>query len=249
MRIDALKIFKITDRALSPDEEYFGVTKVEPILGALLSSTAYFSKVLPYYNQSGKLLTPAELGCALSHISIYNTIKDIGEGAIIFEADIEPSAAQLRGAIGFCSKTDADFLHMGWHPDVENNVYFKGSKTRENNLYVIEPQHNFYGAFAYFVSVRMAKELIKYHSNSIKLADSWATFFLQSDVLPLFYPIFTHPPSRNEMHQERIQLSYQVYSLSAGSLMFYIKKLFFQKLALLKFWKKSIKPFHNKDNK
>ncbi|WP_371192494.1 glycosyltransferase family 25 protein [Glaciecola sp. SC05] len=215
---------------------------MKPIIGADLPTSDYFKKVVPFYNSTGKLLTPAELGCALSHISIYKKVIDNNCGAIIFESDIVPTKKQLESASALCMNTTADFIHLGWHPDVDHGRYFKGSKSINAEMYKVDTSQGFYGAFAYFISEKMASELLDYHKISIKLADSWARFFLTSDIVPYFYPIFMHPPTRNEMHEERLALSQNVHSLSAKNIKVMVKKLLIQKLAILKFWNKSIVP-------
>lgn len=236
-----MKFYKITDEHLSQLEIDFNFVAVNPIFGSKFSSVVYFNHILPAYNSSGKLLSPSELGCALSHISIYKKIIEADQPAIIFESDIIPSDKALKRAIKLCENSNVEFIHLGRHPSTAYGTFFKGTKAETLNLFIVDPARDFYGAFAYYITTKTAKELLKYHAESIKLADSWASFFLTSTITPYHLPLFNHPPTRNEMHEERLSVSGTVYSLSPTSLAFFMRKFFAQKLSFFKFWNKSIK--------
>jgi glycosyl transferase family 25 len=233
-------IYKLTDRPLSDIELQFDVKAVDPIMGNKLSAKMYFDCILPEYNKSGKLLSPPELGCALSHIKIYESIVSSNTPAIILETDIEPKRNQLSEAISLCSASNEDFIHLGWHPSTEYGVFIKGKK--KGKLYLIDPNNNFYGTFAYYVSVDAASQLLQFQSNSIKLADSWAQFFMQSNIEPYFKPIFVHPPVRSDLSVQKMSVSRHIYNIQLQSIQFYLKKLLVQKLSKFKFWNKEIKP-------
>lgn len=237
-----MNFYKISSEKPTDIEAGFDIEFVEPIIGAKLSTTEYFSKVLPFYNETGKLLSPSELGCALSHISIYKQIIARKEGGIIFEADIIPTKEELEIAKNLCLSTTADFIHLGWHPDIRYGRFFKGKKSSKLNMYKVETSKEFYGAFSYYISEKMALALIEYHKESIKLADSWSRFFMCFKITPYFQPIFMHPPARSEMHKERMAVSQNVHKLSRKNIFFLIIKLIRQKISPLKFWNKPIVP-------
>ncbi len=105
--------YKITDFQPTQVENDFKVVFIHPTFGAKFSSLEYFNHILPTYNKTGKLLSPSELCCALSHIRIYHKIIQENEPAIILESDIEPSAASLTKALTLCALTNIDFIHLG----------------------------------------------------------------------------------------------------------------------------------------
>ncbi len=83
-----MDIYKITSHPLTLVEQDFNVQRIEPILGSKLTAELYFESIIHRYNKTGKILSPAELGCSLSHLSIYQKILKNDKPAIILESDI-----------------------------------------------------------------------------------------------------------------------------------------------------------------
>ncbi|EDM72747.1 hypothetical protein RAZWK3B_00965 [Roseobacter sp. AzwK-3b] len=199
----SIDIYKITSDALSEVETEFGLHRIQPIEGAKLDANSYFGKILDNYRDTGELLSPSELGCTLSHISVYQRVVEANRCAIILEADISPHGMHLEDAIAFCSGTDLDFVHLGWHPQISYNVYFVGRFDTRKQAFRIEPSRNFYGAFAYYVSPTVAFELLDFHQATLRKADYWSEFFETSKTKPYFRPFFEHPLERGELDRQR----------------------------------------------
>lgn len=198
-----IDIYKITSDPLSDVEAKLGCQQITPIAGPKLPANSYFEKILGNFRETGELLSPSELGCALSHIFVYQRVIETGRAAIILESDITPSANQLSSAMAFCSETKLDFVHLGWHPQVSYGVYFIGLFDKKNQAYRIEPSQNFYGAFAYYFTPVAAAELLDFHEATLRKADYWSAFFEEADTPPYFRPFFEHPVERGELDRQR----------------------------------------------
>lgn len=236
-----MDIYKITSDPLTLVEQDFKVQKMEPILGSKLTAEFYFESIIHRYNKNGKILSPAELGCSLSHLSIYQNILKKDKPAIILESDILTSKKQLETAIRLCSNRCVDFVHLGLHPFYRRGVYFRGKFKKDLGLYIVDPYNDFNGTFAYYITPKCAKKLIEFHKKTIMPADFWSVFFQKNNLNPYFFPVFEHPEERGDIHSQRSIVSTKVFSLTFENARFYFKKIFLRKMKIFRFNKK-IKP-------
>ena len=107
-------IYKIGAAPLSEVETDMSVQPVSPVMGATLTAREYFDHVAANYRDNGELLAPGEIGCTLSHVSIYRKIVARGQAGLILEEDITPTRGQLAAALAFAAQTDLPFVHLGW---------------------------------------------------------------------------------------------------------------------------------------
>jgi hypothetical protein len=196
-------IYKIGTRPLSAVEQEFPVHPVAPVIGAEMGTLAYFDHILANFRDTGELLAPAEVGCALSHLSVYAEIKRRGRPGIILEEDMSPGRDQLAAALDFAARTDLPFVHLGWHPQAEQGVYFLGRHDPQAGAIRVEPARSFFGAFAYLVSPTAAGELLEFQTTALRKADYWSLFFDSASFAPYFRPFFAHPEARGNLDSQR----------------------------------------------
>ncbi|ART80940.1 glycosyltransferase family 25 protein [Oceanisphaera avium] len=101
------KIYVVSESADNPrlDQLYqqFPLNKnnftVTPaVMGGTLLAAEYYNYVCKNYNQTQRILSPAEVGCALSHFNIYQSIIADQAAAIVFEDDIMGNDIALEQA-------------------------------------------------------------------------------------------------------------------------------------------------------
>lgn len=211
-----MDFYKISDAKLSDFEFLTGFERISPIIGATLPAKDYFEKILPLYNFSGKLLSPGEIGCTLTHIEIYKKIIDKNKPAMIFENDIEVTKELLDQAIEVCDTLD--FVHLGWHPDVYANTFFYGVKSNKR-LFLINHLVNFHGTYSYFITPKIAKALLAFHEKAINKADNWGDFFSQNKEFKAYFSgIFSHPKrngdENSEIFSSRAKINQKIYYFS-----------------------------------
>jgi glycosyl transferase family 25 len=212
------------------------IIKVMPVNGPKLYAKDFFEKSVEWYNKSGKLISPSEAGCTLSHLSIYEKIVSSQRPALILETDITATEEQMQKVKEITQNLEVDFIHLGWHPSIFSGTYFKGKFDSKLGLYQVNPYSNFHGTYAYYITPRCAKELLAFHKTAFRKADSWAIYFAETTIIPYFYPIFTHPPARrgidndmdNDMDNERLKVNRRVYSIDQANIIFFIKKAYNQ---------------------
>ncbi|WP_347016975.1 glycosyltransferase family 25 protein [Acinetobacter seifertii] len=168
-------------------QNFFKTSKVDytkvGVKGGELSAKEYFEKGV---KGRSKPLTPAELGCTLSHLSaLENFLETNEELALIFEDD-----AILSNELNF-KDLEKELKNF----NLPKNILFSlgGIQMKEslkvrgilknNKLFnkdVLEVHPHFYNrvnyAVAYVVDREMAKNLIAYH-HLIRKADDWSYLF------------------------------------------------------------------------
>lgn len=199
----AVDIYKIGARPLSEHERQAGVRPVAPVIGADIPTLAYFTHILGNFRDTGELLAPAEVGCALSHMSIYEEILRRDRGGIILEEDITPRRDQLDAAQVFAARTRLPFVHLGWHPQARRGVHFLGRHDARAGAIRVDPARHFFGAFAYYLSPDGARELLAFQTATLRKADYWSLFFDTASFAPYFRPFFTHPEGRGTLDGQR----------------------------------------------
>ena len=118
-------------------------------------------------NHHGRELTKGEIGCALSHLSIYkHMIVNEIQSAIIFEDDIylDDDFQIVMNSIDKSPK-NFDIILLGYHSDIDVNTE---KKTRSSYWHQtkITPKYKCvrlvqlaYGTYGYLISLRGAKKL------------------------------------------------------------------------------------------
>ena len=199
MRID---VYKITDEALNTYETDVGTTKVPPIWGNALTAEDYSRLIHPRYERLGDVLTPAEVGCTLSHLHAYRLIAARGKPSLILEEDIELNKISLEAVTSYVNFWPVDFLQAGAH-GWSGGIRRDYGRPVALGLFVGYPRIGMRGTFAYFIRPRVAEQLLKFHDEELRRADQWDEFFHARDVVPYFAPIFLHPPERGNLDVQR----------------------------------------------
>ena len=113
-------------------------------------------------------LTINEIGCALSHLSIYNKMIDENiENALIFEDDILIEQAALVSLMDSLYKLPNDWElvllgnHQGIAKDYETQSSIWSKKKISNTHKLLRPIKLAYGAHGYLINLRGAKKLAK----------------------------------------------------------------------------------------
>ncbi|MFW1858325.1 glycosyltransferase family 25 protein [Acinetobacter defluvii] len=182
------------------------------IKGGDLTAKQYFDLGV---NGRSKPLTPAELGCTLSHLSaLENFLETDDEYALIFEDDaIIPFSLSLEILEEEIKKLHLPqniLLSLGGIQMKESRKVrgiLKTQKILDKTILEVHP--HFYNrvnyAVAYVVDREMAKNLLSYH-NDIRKADDWSYLFDfndQSHVLMTY--LVDHPVI--EIGEKNTQLS------------------------------------------
>lgn len=170
------------------------------IIGANLSTSEYFKLAI---SGRERALSPAELGCTLSHMSaVRDFLNSEEQYACIFEDDAHSvehiNLDELESEIQALNLKSGFFLSMGGI-QLSLNRQIRGTflpnKLLSKKVLAIHPYY--YGklsyAYAYVIDRTMAKYLVEYHQQP-QLYDNWDNFS-QHGLQPHFYAsfLFDHP--------------------------------------------------------
>lgn len=148
-------------------------------------------------------LTVGEVGCALSHSSIYDGIPDHCDYVLILEDDVIPLRDNdLR--FGFGGEIERGELMLLGVSSKREWLAAKRSKEEIRKLGVDWVQLDIFsifflrGTFSYLLSRDTAKDILAVQRNELQVADAWWHFFKKGAIKKVFYSeFFKHPEVTN----------------------------------------------------
>ncbi|MBE2986887.1 glycosyltransferase family 25 protein [Campylobacter sp. RM12920] len=173
--------------------------------GREMSAKEYFAYADTSLKAYGKLLSPAEIGCALSHAKAYEAfLATDAKLALIFEDDVMGDDSKIQKAFEYAKLLPPNgILICGGTDGLEGRFSAFGkcikrgeiSDAKDDTLFEVSP--NSYGviyrATAYILTRKAAKALLETHKKAVCVADLWG-YLLKSNKLKMYYAdIFAHP--------------------------------------------------------
>lgn len=210
---------------------------VNAIDGRNITSTEYFKLVRPNLYENNRLLSPAEVGCALTHMQVYEKIIQENTPAIILEDDVIGDDEALEKAIAIAKKTKPDeVIFLGGYDHIKEakNVYLKANPEQNgtNPVYDVDKLSYIYlgSACCYAMGANAARVIFNSQKQVLKLADSWYKNTLNSNVQFKFTQLLRHPALYNAflnnsaIEIQRKSLTYKkTYKLFAESVLLNFK--------------------------
>ncbi len=191
MQNDRLAILKITDEALTPDEQDVGVQRFDPVIGVNLPAGRYYELAKPHFDRTDEWLAPSEVGTTLAHMSVWRHVVETGRGAVILEADVRVEREMLETLQRAALAHDAPFILLGYY-EVAANRGIRRVRPHPSGLLLRDAKQRLEGAFAYYASPETAAALLAFHEREFRLADAWSEFFAEQGVEPLYLPLVSH---------------------------------------------------------
>ncbi|WP_445116476.1 glycosyltransferase family 25 protein [Acinetobacter sp. WZC-1] len=216
------------------------------IKGIELSTRDYFELAVGNHITP---LTPAELGCTLSHLqALKDFINSDAEYAYVFEDDVT-----FKKDIDF--DTDLSFLNEGFILSLGGINLFLCRKARGSLLsqtYADQPilkLHPYFSdkafyAMGYIMDKRAAQAYIKYHQ-TIQLADDWQGFLAENPGIHFYFTDLLNHPELNFINNTQSSIENERLSIlkpsSLPSSFFALLTIYFKQKK--KLYKKRIKRF------
>lgn len=206
---------------------------INAVDGRTLTTTEYFKLVTPNLYENNRLLSPAEVGCALSHMHVYEKIIQENKPAIVLEDDVIGNDESLEKAISIAKKTKPDdVIFFGGYDHIQEakDIYLKASpeQTSTHTIYEIDEQSYIYlgSTCCYAIGANAARVTLNAQKKALKLADNWYKHALNSNMQFKFTQLLRHPPFYNaslnnsEIEKQRKSLSYKkTYKLFVDSIL------------------------------
>ncbi|MDO5046108.1 glycosyltransferase family 25 protein [Campylobacter sp.] len=192
LKSDEARRHKLKERFNSYDK----FELIDAIDGRVMSAKEYFGYALASFKAYQRLLSPAEIGCALSHMKAYEEfLKSDAKTALILEDDVIGDDEGIKKAFELAEKMSENSILMCGCQNVSTARFsIFGKKLAENFYLVSKHSHvSVYGTVAYAVNKNSAKALLDTQKEAICTADFWSYLLKKSDTKMYFSDIFKHP--------------------------------------------------------
>ena len=183
---------------------------VEAEGGRAMSAKEYYGYALPGLEAYGRLLSPSEVGCSLSHVRAYEEfLKSDAKFALILEDDVIGDESGIKKAFETAVRMDAgSALVCGAQDGLEGRFSAFGKKLDEDFWLVSKRSYGtIYRAAAYVLDRRAAEKILQTHKKALCVADFWQILLLKNGLKMYFSDIFAHPLdlSGSNIQAERVQ--------------------------------------------
>jgi glycosyl transferase family 25 len=178
----------------------YRVVVVEGIRGAELTAQDFFRLTNPFRARTGKLMTPGELGCLMSHEKALRLAASVGQGRhLILEDDFIASDTALNWIAQVQDQvTQGTLLHLGGQEHMGRFYrYVRGepitSLPEVANVYT-EDLRYLMCTVAYMVDSRTATALAELMAREPYLADDFGHVFRQGAIKRIWFRwVVSHP--------------------------------------------------------
>lgn len=183
---------------------------VEATDGRAMSAKEYYGYALASLEAYGRLLSPSEIGCSLSHVRAYEEfLKSDAKFALILEDDVIGDENGVKKAFETAAKMDeGSVLICGAQDGLEGRFSAFGKKLEDDFWLVSKRSYGtIYRAAAYVLDRRAAETVLQTHKKALCVADFWRILLLQNGLKMYFSDIFAHPTDLvdSNIQAERVQ--------------------------------------------
>lgn len=173
------------------------------------SLNEYYKIALKSFMSYKRLLSPAEIGCALSHKKAYAEFLKSGDDfGLIFEDDVIGDDFGIKKASDYAKLIPKDaILILGGQDGLDGRFSAFGKRIKDE-LFLVS-KHSFgsiYRAACYIVTKQSASALLKTQENAPCTADLWSYLLSKDNLKMYFADIFAHPTdlSTSNLEGERL---------------------------------------------
>lgn len=180
---------------------------IEAVDGRKINSEEYFHTMLSHYQRRERLISPTELGCALSHISaLRQFLASPKRFALILEDDISGNDEAIRKILQITPNLDDDSIFIcGGQEGLPSRNYLIGDRTPISHLYKLSKfSYEFImRTCCYTVTRQTAKLILSKQESNISIADDWK-FLLHGEKVNVYLAnLLQHPTDLSDSKIER----------------------------------------------
>lgn len=186
---------------------YPKIIKVSAVDGRKITAKSYYNSIINTYHTTNKLLSPAELGCTLSHIkALKEFLESDNEYALILEDDIIGNDKSIEDIFSLTETIPPNSLLLcGGQEGLSARRYQYGRNTKINGLKEVSTFSycHVYRTCCYLVTKESAKAILDYQERNLTLADKWDVFFKGTDIKIYYKNSLSHPKDLANSHIEQ----------------------------------------------
>lgn len=186
---------------------------INAIEGKKLSCEEYFNLIKCFYSKTFLLMTPGEVGCALSHMKAYeHIIYSDEEYALILEDDVigeDEDIEKVQNLLSELMKYYGDnFVWIVGGMEGLSKKYLYVKKTTVPDVYVVHrlSRRHISRTVCYVITKTAAKQILESQRKCLAVADCW-DLILPRNIVILYSNILKHPiEQESSIHLERVQV-------------------------------------------
>lgn len=192
LKSDESRRQKLKERFKSYDK----FTLIEAVDGRIMNAMEYFRYAVASFKAYGKLLSPAEIGCTLSHMKAYEEfLKSESKFALILEDDVIGDDEGIKKSFELAQNICENSILICGCQDGLDGRFSAFGKRLNAELYEVSKhsRSSIYRAAAYIVTKSSAKALLKTHNEAVCTTDFWSYLLKKNGLKMYFSDIFAHP--------------------------------------------------------
>lgn len=198
-------------------ENILGPIKIHGVNGAKIDAKTYFQFLVKHYSRTETIITPAEVGCSLSHLESYKTfLNSQSEWLVIFEDDVilkNESITGISNAIFELNNLNtAAIIHFGGLdglPTLKKKL--KGIPQNNQDLFLIPNSSTEYLArtVCYAINRIAAQSIERLAVSNFHRADEYSYFASEFELKIFFQNLVAHPVelTQSAIEPEREKIS------------------------------------------
>jgi len=168
---------------------------IDAVDGRKIEANLYFHRILSFYDFAERLMTPSEVGCALSHVKALNAFIESKEPyALILEDDIIGTDEQLQQLSKLAPILPPSSVLIAGGQDGIKSSRLLGKCYQDGMYKVANISHNYITrSCCYIITREAAKKILNHHKDMLTIADWWG-IILHNKQIDLFYKeVLKHP--------------------------------------------------------
>ncbi|HSC81485.1 MAG TPA: glycosyltransferase family 25 protein [Chitinolyticbacter sp.] len=183
---------------------------VEAVDGRAMPARAFFERTVDFYRNYRRLMSPAELGCTLSHLQVYETfLQSAAERALVLEDDVEGDDAALAQVLALAVQLPQDaILIAGGQQGLVSRKRLYGKPTTTPGLYELADYSypHIKRTCGYVLARQSAALLLQRGQATTLVADGWDRYVAGTGIRLYYAPLLSHPELLAGSHIERDRL-------------------------------------------
>lgn len=187
---------------------------ISAVYGKSLNVDTYYQRTASHYSQTGKLLSPGELGCIMSHEnSLKAFLESDNKYALILEDDVIGTDIEISKIKNIAAKIKGEcFIHCGGMDGRGSEKYIYGYRTDiDETIYTLSKfsYRHLWRACCYIVDKNTAKKLLDIYSSNLVAADHWNIILNKINTNTYVANLLHHPIELTNSNLENDRLMHQ----------------------------------------
>lgn len=209
-------------------ESFSTFNVIDAVDGKALDAKTYFSYLSNYYLRTKRIMTPTELGCALSHAkALESFLASNASYALIFEDDVIGSDKLLNQAKSITNQLPENgILLLGCQDGLQTRWQYGKHYASPCIFKVSKFSYPYiYRSCAYIVTKKSAQHILDKLKTSA-LADEWG-YLSKDDLVLYFVKLFAHPIQleKSNIESERAIFNEKLWIKKLLDFKFYIRNV------------------------